>query len=70
MFKKGEMNLTISENSMFIHGVSYERNIRACRGSYSKRDNYCLQTGVFVDSAKMRALHRDEIYFEHIPKPL
>ena len=37
------MNRTISENSMFIDGVSHERNIRFL-GSYSERDSW-LQTG-------------------------
>ena len=64
---KGEMNRTISENSMFIDGASHERNIRFL-GSYSERDSW-LQTGVLVGFAEI-PIHRYKIYFEHIPKPL
>ena len=69
MFKeKGEMNRTISENSMIIDGVSHERNIRVWvrnpnATTVYKRASYLLIPPKCV-------IHRDEIYFKQIPKPL
>ena len=59
------MNRTISENSMFIDGVSHESSFL---GSYFERDSW-LQTGVLVGFAEI-PIHRYKIYFEHILKPL